>query len=98
MSEQVYEVSCWDEEKQEWGTMGIQFSEMDNEWACLCTFDPEKSEVDIDVIRSFALLGAAVVLAHIGKLEHSFLPFNIPPFICDKIKRLLPYADPMSDL
>lgn len=66
----------------------IQFSEMDGEWQCLCTFPHnDGKEISPSRLRSLALLGAAVVLAHQGDLEeeHNFLPHCVPIWIRDEI-------------
>jgi hypothetical protein len=88
MGEHVYGVSGYRNEK--WQDMAIQFSEMDDDTACLCTFPHNfTGGIDAQHVRSLALLGAAVVLAHQGELEddYNFLPFCIPTWIRDEIEK-----------
>ena len=85
MGEHVYSVSG---KSITWEDFTIQFSEMDDDWSCLCTF-PHNDGVEIlpSRLRSLALLGAAVVLAHQGELEEgaNFLPHCVPQWIRDEI-------------
>ncbi len=82
MSEQVYDAEG----------MQIQFSDMDEEWWCLCADLPgdEWGELPAEEIRSLALLGVAVKLAHEGRLPHGILPEAIPEWIRKEIKRTIP--------
>ena len=96
MGEQVYTVSGrlkGDETKSgEWTNFKIQFSEIDDDTSCLCTFPHNNGEkLDKEDVRSLAMLGAAVVLAHRGELEdeYNFLPHCLPQWIRDELKRIL---------
>jgi hypothetical protein len=85
VSESVYLVSG---KRVTWEDFSIQFSEMDDDWQCLCTFPHnDGAEISLSRLRSLALLGAAVVLAHNGELEEetNFLPLCIPKWIRDEI-------------
>ena len=99
MGEDVYTVSGYtkpeykENESVEWAEYNIQFSSTDDDWRCLCTFPHNDGKtIDVSRMRSLALLGAAVVLAHQGELEetNSFLPFCVPEWIREEISRLLP--------
>jgi len=102
MSEQVYTVSGHtkaeyeESESVEWTDYRIQFSEMDDDTACLCTFPHNFTDgIDAQHVRSLALLGAAVVLAHQGELEeeYNFLPNCVPQWIRDEIAKRIPGAE-----
>mgnify|MGYP003394357638 CR=1 FL=1 len=83
MGEQVYDAEG----------MQIQFSDMDENWWCLCTsFGWREADEKLcpEEIRSLALLGVAVRLAHDGKLEHGILPEAVPEWIRKEIRRLIP--------
>ena len=86
MGEQVYSI-----EGQE-----VQFSEVEDTYACLCTFPfNDKAfggKLDADTVRSLALLGAAVCLAHQGELELPILPQGVPEWIRDEIDRVIQWA------
>jgi len=94
MGEQVYTVSGRHDEK--WENVDIQFSDTDDTTACLCTFPHnfEQGGVDSEHVRSLALLGAAVVLAHQGELEddYNFIPNCIPKWIIDEIDSKIKYV------
>ena len=92
MGEQVYTVyGRFDTKWGEWDEVEIQFSEMDDDTGCLCTFPHnDNGELDAERVRSLAMLGAAVVLAHQGELKDTnFLPFCLPQWIQDEIKRIV---------
>ena len=76
-------------EDDDWG---LHFSESDDseeDWSCLCTFPSNDGDnLSIERLQSLALLGAAVVLAHDGLLNSPFLPFCVPGWIRDEIKKL----------
>jgi len=92
MGEQVYRVPRWTQGGN-WEDAAIQFSEGDDETACLCTFPHnfEQTGLDTERVRSLALLGAAVVLAHQGELkeEYNYLPYCVPQWIRDGIASAL---------
>jgi len=92
MGEQIYDVMGWNGlPDSEWKQIGIQFSEMDDDWNCLCTFPHnDQGVIDVSRMRSLALFGAAVVLAHNGELGSPILPNCVPEWIRNEIKRLLP--------
>lgn len=93
MGEQIYTVyGRFDAKWGEWDEVEIQFSEMDDDTACLCTFPHNFNEkLDAEHVRSLAMLGAAVVLAHQGELKETvnFLPHCLPQWIRDEIKRIV---------
>ena len=74
MGEDIYTVNNID----------IMFSEMDEEYRCLCT--AFSAGIDAEIVRSLALLGSATVLACREDEEDSwFLPHCIPQEIRDGI-------------
>ena len=78
MSEEIYHIE----------ELGIQFSETDDTWRCLCTFPHnDGGRLDAARVASLALLGAAVVLANRGDLPHGMLPDAVPVWIRNEIKR-----------
>lgn len=70
----------------------IHFSENQEEWGCLCTFPHNDYErLNEGRVRDLALLGAAVVLIHEGRLNSDvLLPRDIPDWIVKGIDRILP--------
>jgi len=73
----------------------IMFSESDDEWSCLCTFpvNYRDEKLDSETLRSLALLGAAVVLYNHGDMYLPiYLPYAVPKWILNEIKRLIPDA------
>jgi hypothetical protein len=97
MGERIYQVGSGDSDF-------IMFSEMDEEFRCLCTFpgnDQEKP--DIDRIKALALFGAAVHLLMSGELYGPvFIPDSLPAWIVDAVRRIrldptgLPEEDDME--
>lgn len=91
MSEQVYTVNGLGGRQCD-----IQFSDLDFEWGCLCTFDMNDRATGYVLtphrVRALALLGAAVVLASDDEAceDNMFLPYGIPEWIQDEIKRVVP--------
>ena len=84
MSEKIYNV---------YGK-SIQFSEMNDDWTCLCTFPHNyEPKLDADAVRSLALLGAAVVLARRGDLDGEMLPDCVPQWIRDELQRVTQDSD-----
>ena len=79
-------------EKQYYDDTFIRFSEMDDTFGCLCTFPWNNQEnMDIDTLRSLALLGAGVVLAYHNEIDTPvFLPYGIPDWIIKGIDKYLP--------
>lgn len=80
----------------------IHFSDCDDSYGCLCTF-PHNYEpiLDVDAVRSLALLGAAAVLVleqKFGKDEYVFLPSAIPDWIKQEIDRVLNYQPPSEEI
>lgn len=76
MGEHVYEVG---------DKITVRFSEDDESFSCLCTFpfndDLEKGKIMLYRVRSLALLGMAVIMAHKirDNEEHRInLPFDVP--------------------
>ena len=85
MGEDVYTVNDID----------IRFSEADEEYSCLCTFPA--NGIDLEVVRSLALLGTATVLACREDEEDLwFLPHCVPQEIRDGIDEIL--YNPLDDL
>ena len=83
MGEKIYEI----------GDYPLQFSEMDDDYVCLCTFPHnDQGELTPDRVRSLALLGAAVVLASNDDLDHPFLPNFVPVWIRQEIDRVMNYT------
>ena len=82
MGEDVYH-ACW-----HW----IQWSDDDDEFSCLCTEFFSGDEIDIETVKAFALLGAAVRLAwlasHAGGSGYLFIPDDIPLYVIDAIRSL----------
>ena len=80
------------EDRYHIGKYPLQFSEMDDDYICLCTFPyNDQGELTPDRVRSLALLGAAVVLARSCSLEHPFLPACVPEWIRKEIDRVMNY-------
>jgi len=89
MGENIYPIQDYD---GRW--TNIQFSEMDDEYSCLCTFPMnDMGRLDPDRVRSLALFGAAVRLAFDGDLEHGFLPDAVPVWIREEIDRVIDYNE-----
>ena len=89
MGENVYPVQDYD---GNW--LDIRFSEMDDDYGCLCTFPYRDERLDVEDIRDLALFGAAVRLAFEGELEHGFLPDAVPEWIRKEIDRVVGYSGP----
>ena len=97
MGERVYSVAIGDGK-----TIDVCFSEMDDDWGCLCTFPhDDHGKLDAERVRSLALLGAAVVLAAFrreqletedgwGGTVFASLPNAVPQWIRDEIRRVVP--------
>ena len=68
----------------------VRFSDMDDEFGCLCTFPGnDQEELDIERIKSLALFGAAVHLLMSGELDGPvFIPDNLPRWIVDAVRRI----------
>ncbi len=76
----------------------LQFSEMDDDYACLCTFpNNDMGHLDADRVRSLALFGAAVRLVFDSGLEHGFLPQAVPEWIRKEIDRVLDWKGRQDD-
>ena len=89
MGENIYPIQDYD---GNW--LELRFSEMDDDYSCLCTFPMNDMErLDADRVRSLALFGAAVRLAFDGVLEHGFLPSTVPEWIRDEIDRIIDYKE-----
>lgn len=89
MGEHVYPVQDYDGNWTE-----IRFSEVDDDYQCLCTFPGnDQGKLDIDRVRSLALFGAAVRLAFDGDLEHGILPACVPEWIRSEIDRVIGYEE-----
>ena len=85
MGEQVYTVVSIDGEEHY-----LQFAENDDDsYCCLCSFptNDEAMGMDAERVRSLALLGAAVCLAHLYMLDHGILPLAVPEWIREGIDR-----------
>ena len=96
MSEHVYTISGMviepSGEVKDWRDVRVEFSDTDDDTACLCTFPHNFMDgLDTEHMRSLALLGAATVLAHQGELqdEYNIIPFCIPQWIRDEINRIV---------
>jgi hypothetical protein len=77
--------------REEGYSSSLHFSDLDEEWECLCTFPyNDQGKLDSSRVRSLALLGAAVVLAHNGELDNPLLPNGVPEWIREEIKRIIP--------
>lgn len=91
MSEQIYLVTGYSGEEYD-----LQFSESNDDWACLCTRlhtqDTEDGRLESATIRSLALLGAAVVLASRddSALTSTLLPDGVPEWIRQEIIDTIP--------
>ena len=69
---------------------GITFSTIDDDLHCLCTFPYNYNEIDKDLVRSMAYLGAAIVLQHHGEMnDDRILPQCLPQWIRDGIDKIL---------
>jgi len=91
MGENVYPIQDYDGNWTE-----IRFSELDDDYGCLCTFPYYEGLLDVATIRDLALFGAAVRLAFEGQLEHGFLPHAVPEWIRNEIDRVLGYKPTMG--
>ena len=69
----------------------VMFSEMNDEFGCLCTFPfNDGEELDIERIKALALLGAATVLILSGDLDGPvFIPDGLPRWIVDAVRRII---------
>lgn len=83
-----------------WSEVSIHFSDSDEDYSCLCTFPHNymvdgKIGVDKTVVRSLAVLGAMVVLAHQGRISqdqgYSSIPHDVPEELLQQIDGLLMY-------
>lgn len=75
-----------------WKPISFHFSESQGEWSCLCTFPHNNGEqLDRDALRSLALLGAAVAMAHNGSFEgeETIFPHDVPEWVRKGIDALL---------
>ena len=90
MSEQIYTVVSVDGEEHY-----LQFSEDDDSYRCLCSFptNDEAMGMDAERVRSLALLGAAVCLAHLDMLDHGILPLAVPGWIREGIDHVIAIGD-----
>ena len=68
----------------------VMFTEMDDEFRCLCTFPGnDGEELDIERIKSLALFGAAVHLLMSGEVDGPvFIPEGLPAWIVDAVRRI----------
>ena len=70
------------------------FSDNDDQFGCLCTFpfndENDTHELDVERVKSLALLGASVVLHRDGRAEGEYvlLPGSIPAWMVDGIRRI----------
>lgn len=80
------------------GTAYLRFSEGDDATSCLCTF-PHNYEhdqaIDANTVRSMALLGAAVAMAHHARLptrgaDDVVLPAALPGWVVQAIDAAIP--------
>ncbi len=72
----------------------LQFSDDDEEFGCLCTFDNnDQYALTPDRVRSLALFGAACRLEFDNALPHGILPGAVPQWIRDEIKRIIPVEE-----
>lgn len=82
-----------------WADRELKFSESDDQYGCLCTFphnyEGNAESITSDTIRSLAMLGALVVLAHQGSATapYSYVPFDVPDWIRERIDLLLPVEE-----
>ena len=92
MGETVYQVGSGDSDF-------VTFSEMDEEFRCLCTFPfNDGEELDIERIKALALLGAATVLILSGELDGPvFIPDGLPRWIVDAVRRIRAGATDAAD-
>src|SRR3990170_6271389 len=81
----------------------VAFTEMDDEFGCLCTFPTNDTfnginELDIERIKSLALFGAAVHLLMSGELDGPvFIPDGLPRWIVDAVRRIRAGATDAAD-
>ena len=77
----------------------VRFSDMDDEFRCLCTFPGnDQEELDIERIKSLALFGAAVHLLMSGELDGPvFIPDGLPRWIVDAVRRIRDGATDAAD-
>lgn len=99
---QYYNFQRWVDkgESGDWKDISFHFSQAEQGFGCLCTWPHDhpnyEERMDVDDLRSLALLGAAVVLAHAGKIESrddTIFPSDIPKWFIDELNRLLPPSD-----
>ncbi len=75
--------------------LNIQFSESDDRFGCLCTFPGGygDKQLDIETIKSLALLGAVVAVARnsiaYGDKDFVAIPDCLPAWIVDAIDRVI---------
>src|SRR3990167_10609018 len=77
----------------------VRFSEMNDEFGCLCTFPfNDGEELDIERIKSLALFGAAVHMLMSGELDGPvFIPDGLPRWIVDAVRRIRAGATDAAD-
>ena|SRR3990167_11375119 len=83
-----------------WGKVSIHFSDMDEDYSCLCTFPHNYTvdgviKLDKTEVRSMAVLGAMVALAYAGRIQHqqgySYIPNDVPEDVRKEIDRVVGY-------
>jgi hypothetical protein len=84
-----YTVSGWVQEEQKWKDGSIHFPDTDERATCLCTFPSGGRRIDLQEMRSLAMLGAAVVMQHHKHEEYRYLPGDLPEWIVDEIDRVI---------
>jgi hypothetical protein len=68
----------------------IHFPDTDDRATCLCTFPFNNGQrIDLQEMRSLAMLGAAVVMQHHKHEEYRYLPGDLPQWIVDEIDRVI---------
>lgn len=79
----TYDVNDW----------SVHFSESDDDVGCLCTFPHNDGDrLSPERVRSLAMLGAVVVLAHQSEAVNGWLyvPGSLPNWMRREIERLIP--------
>ena len=84
MSEKIYDI----------GHHYIQFSDSDDEFGCLCIFPHEDDieHLELDRLKSLALLGAVARLIFDGYYERHgefiYIPNDVPEWVLDGVRRM----------
>ena len=88
-----YRIGAFNYARQESIDAYVGFSEVDEDYRCLCTFPHNWTEqrLDSNDVRSLAMLGAAVILASQTQDDDArvYIPQDIPEWMRAEVDRVL---------